>query len=397
MKRTSRAIAALVIAVMLLAAAGCGGGGGTSTKSSGSVPTGEPYKIGVIVSLTGTYAALGSSERNALELEKRRINDAGGINGRPIDLVIEDDGTDEAKAVAAASKLIEQDKVVAIIGASGTGQSMAVRGDVERAGIPQISMAGGTAITAKFSSLVYQTPWSNTIVVPFVLDKIKADGYTKIGLLSDSGGYGKDGRDVILKDAPKVGIEIVSDQPFNVGDTDMTTQLTKINQSGAQALLMWTAGKESVTIAKNREQLGMTMPWYGGSGQARAEFPKGAGAAAQGFIFGTGKSLVPRTWGEGTEEFKVVSEFATRYKVAYAEDPDIFAGHAYDAIRILADALDRAPDDADGEALNSAIESTKDLVGFGGNFTFSPTDHNGLTSEDLQLYEIDNGAWVPLK
>ena len=103
-------------------------------------------------------------------MEVKQINDAGGINGRPIEVIIEDDATDEAKAVAAASRLIEQENVVAIIGATGTGQTMAIRGDVQRAGIPQVSMAGGTVITDPVDSLVFATPWSNTIVVPFTLD-----------------------------------------------------------------------------------------------------------------------------------------------------------------------------------------------------------------------------------
>ena len=121
------------------------------------------------MSLTGTYAGLGEPEKNVLEMEVKRINDAGGVNGRPIEVIIEDDATDDAKAVAAASKLIEQDEVVAIIGATGTGATMAVRGDVQRAGIPQVSMAGGTVIANPVDPLVFQTPWSNTIVVPFTL------------------------------------------------------------------------------------------------------------------------------------------------------------------------------------------------------------------------------------
>lgn len=392
MDRTVRVLAGLLLTALLLTAVGCDGDSGTKPEGGG-----EPYKIGAILSLTGTYAGLGTPEQQTLELEVSRINDAGGINGREIEIVYADDGTDNAKAVAAAAKLIEQDDVLAIIGASGTGQSMAIRGDIDRAGIPQISMAGGNAITATFDSLVYQTPWSNMIVVPFVLNKIKADGYTKIGLISDSGGYGKDGREVILKDAPTLGLEVVSDQTFNAGDTDMSAQLTNIKNSGAQALLMWTAGKEAVTIAKNKEQLGMTMPWYGGSGQARAEFPTGAGAAAEGFVFGTGKSLVPSTWGEGTEEYEVVNDFAERFEAEYGNSPDIFAGHAFDAISIIADALKRAGADADSEALNKAVEETKDLIGFGGNFSFSATDHNGLSEDDLQLYVIKNGQWEPLQ
>ncbi len=133
---------------------------------------------------------------------------------------------------------------------------------------------------------------------------------------------------------------------------------------------------------------------YGGSGQARLEFAEGAGDASDGFTFGTGKSLIPANWGEGSEGFKVVADFAERYKAAYGEDPDIFAGHAYDALAIAADGLKRAGAGADGAALRDAIEQTDGLVGFGGNFTFSPTDHNGLGVEDLALYRFKDGAWV---
>lgn len=392
MRNTLRQVAAVALAAALLLSVTACGGGNSSTPT-----TTAPYKVGAILSLTGSYAGLGQPEQNTLEIEVKRINDAGGINGRTIQVVYEDDGTDTARAVAAAAKLIDQDGVIAILGATGTGQSMAFRGDIDRAGIPQISLAGGTAITATFDPLVYQTPWSNTIVVPFVMNKMKADGYTKIGLISDSGGYGKDGREVILKTAKELGIEIVSDQAFNLGDTDMSTQLTNIKKAGAQAILMWTAGAEAVTIAKNKEQLGITLPWYGGSGQAREEFPKGAGAAAEGFIFGTGKSLVPSTWGEGTKEFTVVSGFASRYKAAYGSNPDIFAGHAFDAVNILQDALKRAGSDPDGAKLNAAIEGTKDLIGFGGNYTYTSADHNGLRTSDLALYKIQGGTWVPIQ
>lgn len=389
MRGARRVVALCVVGALAVMLAGCGG---TAPKAQSDAP----IKIGAILSLTGTYAALGQSEKNALELDVAKINEAGGINGRPIDVVIVDDATDEAKAVAAASKLIEQDKVVAIIGATGTGQSMAIRGDIDRAGIPQVSMAGGTAITKKFDSLVFQTPWSNTIVVPFVLDAMKTAGLTKVALISDTSGYGKDGREVILVDAPKVGVTLVADETFNPGDTDMTAQLTNIKNSDAQAILLWTAGKEATTIVKSARDLGVKLPMYGGSGQAKREFMEGAGAAAEGFIFGTGKSLMPENWGAGTDEYKIVNDFATRYEAKYGEAPDIFAGHAFDALAITVAALEKAGGD-DPAALRDAIEQTKDLIGYGGNFTFSADNHNGLTAEDLALYRIESGEWVPAK
>lgn len=389
-----RRVGALVLsAAMVAAIAGCGG---RETAEDGGEP-GSTVKIGAVLSMTGTYAALGTAEKNALDLEVKRINDAGGIDGSMLEIVIEDDATDEAKAVAAATKLIEQDGVVAVIGASGTGQSMAMRGDVQRAGVPQVSLAGGTVVTGDFDELVFQTPWSNTIVVPFVLDAIKSAGQTKVGLISDSGGYGKDGRGVILEVAKTAGIDIVADETFNPGDTDLTAQLTNVKSAGAEAVLLWTAGKEAAIAMKSGRELGMEQPFYGGSGQAKAEFAAGAGDAAEGFVFGTGKSLVPANWGEGTDAYATVNDFATRYEAAYGEAPDIFAGHAFDALRIIVDALQRAGADADSAALRDAIEQTSGLVGFGGTFTFSPTDHNGLTASDLSLYRVENGTWVTVQ
>ncbi len=389
------ALFAAVVA-LVLAAAACGSSSDTGSSSSTS-PTADSYKIGAVLSLTGTYAALGAAEKQAIELEVKRINDAGGVNGRQLEVLIEDDATDEAKAVAATTKLIEQEGVIALLGASGTGQTMAMRGDVDRAGIPQISMAGGTVVTGEFDPLVFQTPWSNTLVVPFVLTAIKSDGLTRIAVVSDTGGYGKDGLAVIKAEAPKLGLDIVADQTFNPGDTDMTAQLTKIKGTDAEAILLWTAGKEAAIVVKNTADLGLEQPLYGGSGQARSEFAAGAGEAAEGFVFGTGKSLIPSNWGEGTEQFTVVSDFADRYEQAYGQAPDIFAGHAFDAVTILADALERAGDNPSAEQLRDAIEQTADLTGFGGSFTFSATDHNGLTADDLALYKIQGGEWVTVK
>ena len=187
----ARGLSRILLASLLVAAlavAGCSSGGSASSGGGASGDK-EPIKVGAILSLTGPYAALGAAEKKALDLEVQRLNDAGGVAGHTIEVVVEDDATDEAKAVAAAAKLIDQDQVVAILGATGTGQSMAIRGDIDRAGIPQISMAGGTAITDTFDKLVFQTPWSNKIVVPFVLNRMKALGLTKVGLITDSGGY----------------------------------------------------------------------------------------------------------------------------------------------------------------------------------------------------------------
>lgn len=383
----TRAAVALALTLALLALGACGG------TASDAGADAEPYRIGVVVSLQGGYAGLGIPEKQAIELEVKRINDAGGINGRLLEVIYEDDGTDAAKAQAAAVRLIDESDVIAILGASGTGQTMAMRGDVERAGIPQLSMAGGSVITAQLSKWVFQTPWPNRLVIPFVLKSMAAAGHTKIALISDTGGYGVDGRDIVLDAAADAGVTIVADETYNPGDADMSSQLTKMRAAEPDAILVWAAGKEAATIVKNARSLNMTQPIYGGSGIARQEFIDGAGPAAEGVFLGTGKILVPAAYGEDSEEYRVADDFIKRYTAAYGQAPDIFAGHAYDAIGIVAAALERMDGDDDPARLRDEIEATKGWIGIDGTFTYSATDHNGLTEKDMVLYEIRGGTW----
>ncbi|MDI6693069.1 MAG: ABC transporter substrate-binding protein [Anaerosomatales bacterium] len=396
MSRSGARWGAVLVVVALLAGAlaGCGAKeGGGSDAGSGTTQK-EPYRVGVVVSLTGTYAGLGVPEKKAIELQRDAINASGGVNGHPIEVIFEDDATDPAKAAAAATKLIEQDGVLAIIGATGTAQTMAMRAEVQRAGVPQVSMAGGSVITDQLDPLVFQTPWPNRIVVPFVLKAMARKGLTKVAVISDSGGYGKDGHAIIVKEAPAAGVTIVADETFNPGDTDMSSQLTKIRAAKPDAVLMWNAGKEAALIAKGMKQLGMTQPLFGGPGNGRKEFIQGAGDGAEGFRFAAGKILVPSAYGTDTEAYKVATEFIDSYTAKYGESPDIFAGHAYDAFLIVVDALKRIEGDATPAKLRDAIEQTKGLVGVGGTFTYSPQDHNGLTESELVLYRVENGAWV---
>lgn len=383
---------AAMAAALAVALVGCSSAD-TTADEGGSKTSGEPVKIGAIVSLTGTYAGLGEPEKNVLEMEVARINESGGINGRPVELIIEDDGTDEAKAVAAAAKLIEQDEVIAIIGATGSGQSMAMRSDIDRAGIPQVSMAGATAITDPMDPLVFATPWSNKIVVPLTIDAIKAQGLTKIGFISDTGGFGKDGRAIFTAEAKKSGLEIVADVTFNPGDTDMTPQLTKIKGSGADCIVMWTAGKEAATVLKNAQSLGLELPTYGSHGNARAEFLQGAGTAAEGVRIAAGKVLIPSTYGEKSQGFKVATDFSERYEKKFSAAPSTFAGHAYDALYLIVEAAKAVDGDLTPAALRDGIETIEGFVGIGGTFNLSAADHNGLSEEDLTLYEVSQGTW----
>jgi len=395
-RRNTWAPVALAIAGALAIAllAGCSANSGGSASTSGGTTAKEPIKVGAIVSLTGSYAGIGTAEKTALEMEVARINAAGGINGRQIQLIVKDDATDAAKAQAAATQLIDQDKVVAIIGASGTGQTVALRGAVDRAGVADVSMAGGTAVVKPLDKMVFATPWANSIVVPYELDYMKKQGIKKIAIIGDSGGFGKDGMAAFKADAAAAGITIVSEQTFNIGDTDMTAQLSKIKAANPDAVVLVSAGAEAATVAKNYAQLKMTQPLFGTHGNARKQFIDGAGPAAEGFRFAAGKILVPSAYGTGTPAYTTAEDFITRFtKASGGTPPSTFAGHAYDAINLIANAAKTVTGDLTPAALRDALEKTANWVGIDGTFTYSPTDHSGMTQNDLTMYVIKDGKW----
>ncbi len=384
-------VVTVAVAMVIVSLSGCAA---ESEPVDDSVDVTEPYRIGAVLSLTGTFAGLGEPEKKTIDMEVERINDAGGVHGRPIEVLIEDDATDAETAVAVTTRLLERGDIVAIIGATGTGGTMAMRQEIVRAGIPQVSVAGGTVITADFHPLVFQTPWSNSLVVPFTLRYLEEQGFYKIGLISDTGGFGKDGVEVIKEAIEGTDFELVAEESFNPGDTDMTAQLTLIRAADADVVVLWSAGREAATVAKNMAQLDFGIPLVGSHGNARIEFIEGAGEAAEDFVFAAGKILVPEAYGEDSEEYAVATDFIERYTERYGEAPDTFAGHAYDSLYIIVEAMQRLPEGFSPEDLRDEIEKTTGFVGIGGTFNYSETDHNGLTEDDLVMYRVSGGRWV---
>ncbi len=392
---TRRAAAIIACSLVAVLMAGCSAATAPGTPSSGG--SGEKkstYKLGAVVSLTGTYAGLGQPEKNVIDMEVERINAAGGINGHPLEVVVLDDATDVKKAVSDTAKLVDEEKVLGVLGATGSGQTMAMRGEIDKASVPQVSMAGATVITKQFDKWVFQTPWSNVIVLPLELKYMQSKGVKKLALLSDSSAFGKDGVEVAKANLGKYGISVVAEETFNPGDTDMTAQLTKIKSANPDAILLVNAGKEAAIVVKGARQLGVTAAIYGTHGNARAEFIQGAGTAADGFVFGAGKVLVPDAYGKDTEAYKIATDFVDRYTKKYGAAPSTFAGHAYDALYLTVEAMKRLPEGFTPEQLRDEIEKTSGFVGIGGTFTFSPTDHNGMTENDLVMYKIENGKWA---
>ena len=390
-KRTMVFALAAIIALVMIVPAGC------SDQESGGSADGEEkeaYVIGAVLSLTGAQSGLGTPEKNAIEMEVARINDEGGINGHPLEVIIEDDASDVDQAIAATTKLIEQDEVLAIIGSTGTGQSMAMRDEINLAQVPQVALGSGAVITREFDPLVFQTPWTADLIVPLALQYLADEGYTKVGLITEDTGFGKDGRELVNATAAEYGLTVVSDQVFKPTDTDMTGQLTVIEGADAEVVLMWASVAAASIVPKNMQQLNLDMPLVCSHGVAKQEFIDGAGDAGEGVIAFAGKVLAPETYGEGSEAYDVATGFVERYTAEYGVAPDHFAGHAYDGLYIVVEAMKRLEEGFTPTDLRDEIERTSGLPGIGGTFTFSATDHNGMTANDIVMYRIENGEWV---
>lgn len=375
---------AVFVAVFAL---GCGG---TSN------PTGSAYKVGVVLSASGPNAPLGQSEQQSLLLLEKQVNANGGINGHPLDIIIEDDASDPAKAATAAAKLINQDQVSALIGSSGTGPTLAIVPVVDKAKVPLISMAAGTKITSPVDPLVFRTPPSDSMAITRVLTYLKNTlKVKKIAILHDSNAFGTGGADELSAKAPKYGITVVARESYGSADTDMTAQLTKIQGTPAQAIVVWGTNPGPASIAKNMQQLGMTIPYIGSHGIANKKFIELAGTAANGVVFPAGKLLVPASIPAGSDWSKAVNDFSAAYKKEYQMDIDTFAAHGYDAGSIIVEAMKKAG--TDSTKLRDQIEQTAGLAGVDGVYTYSPTNHDGLSVADLTMIKINNGAWVEAK
>jgi branched-chain amino acid transport system substrate-binding protein len=392
---------AAVLIVTAALAAGCGGGTTTttaapaegSTTTVGAQPTGEPVVIGAIVSATGPNAALGEQERNVLQMQEKLINDQGGILGRPVKIVIEDDKTDSKEAVTAANKLIDQDKAVALIAATGSASTLAVKEITAQKGIPQIAMAAANDITDKApTDWIWRTPQKDALAVQRALDYIANTlKVKKIAVLHDENAFGSSGNAEITKQAPNFGLEVVASESYKTADTDMTAQLTKIKGANPEALVVWGTNPGPALVAKNMKQLGMDIPYIGSHGIANQTFIKLAGDAAEGVVFPAGRLLVPSSITDADQK-AVTDKFIQDYKAQYNASPNPFAGYAFEAVSILADAITRAGS-TDAAAVQTALDSTSNFAMPDGKYNYSKTDHDGLKASDMIMVRINNGTW----
>ena len=351
----------------------------------------DPIKIGSFLTVTGPASFLGDPELKTLQVYVEEINAKGGVKGRKIELIHYDTGGDAKDAVSFVKRLIKSDKVDLLIGGTTTGDTMAVVPDVEKEGIPFISLAGAVEIIEPVKKWAFKTPHTDRMAAAKIFTDLRKRGLSKIALITGDGGFDKSGRTQILKLAPEYGMTLVADESYGNKDTDMTAQLAKIRAAGAEAIINFGLGQAPAIVTKNIKQLGITLPVYQSHGVASKTFIDLAGDAAEGIRLPAAALVVAEQLPDTDPQKPVLLAYKTKYEAKHGP-VSTFGGHAYDGLLIAVAALERAGS-ADKTKVRDAIEQTKGLIGTAGVFNMTPEDHMGLNVDAFKLLEVHNGAW----
>ena len=355
-----------------------------------------PIKVGAVLSVTGPAAFLGEPQLKTLQLYVERLNAQGGVLGRKLELVHYDDGGEAGKANNLTKRLLESDKVDLIIGGTTTGATMAMAPLVEKASIPFVSLAGGVVVVEPVKKWLFKTPHTDRMAAEKVFADMKKRGLLKVGLLSETSGFGQSGRKETLAVASKHGIEIVADETYGPKDSDITAQLTKIKSAaGIQAVFVFGLGQGPAVATKNFAQLGIKLPHYQSHGVASDEYLKLSGAAAEGVRLPSPALLIADSLPANDLQKAVVTGYFKAYQDRFKEEPSTFGGYAYDALMLSVEAIKRAGS-TDGEKVRAALEQTKGYVGVTGVFNLSSSDHMGLDLSAFRMLEVKGGNWVPV-
>jgi branched-chain amino acid transport system substrate-binding protein len=351
----------------------------------------EPYRIGAAFALTGPAAMIGDPSQKIAEMLLKEINDGGGVNGHPIELITYDTASDPTKAVTALRRLVAKDKVLAVIGPTTTGSAMASIKFIQESEVPMVACVGGSPVVIPVKKWVFKTPQTEILAVERLYDYFKDKNIKKIALLTAAGGFGDAGKRSLLAQAEPLGFDIVAEERYNDKDTDMTAQLTSIRGTDAQAIVVWGIGPAPAIITKNAKQLGIKTPIFMSHGLADPSFLKLAGADAEGVMMPASRFIVADKLDDNDPRKAFLMNVKKEYEEKYGP-VSTHTGYAYDALRIIERALKEAGPDS--SKIRDAIEQTRDYVGINGTFNMSPEDHNGLTKESLVMVRVQDGGWV---
>lgn len=371
----------ILLSIMLLALlAACGEGESSSKEENNGTNGTITAKVGVISYLTGPGAAYGEAITNGLKLALDEINDKGDVK---IELAIEDSAGKQEQALSVGQKLMSQDDIVAIIGPTLSTEMNVVGPEADLNGIPIMGTSTTAAGIPQIGEYVFRNSIPESLAIPAALEKaVDKYGAKKVAIL-----YGNDdlftqsGFDTMKAEAENMGLEILTIETFQKGQSDYNAQLTKIKDLQPDLILASALYNEGAVIMDQARKMGIEVPFVGGNGFNSPQVIEIAGEASNGLIVAT-------PWFADKPDEKVKA-FVEKYEEAYGHKPDQFAAQAYDALYIIAEALKNAGE-ADRDALRDALAEIKDLEGILGKFSF---DKDGDVIMDPTVLIIKDGQF----
>ncbi len=370
---------------------GTGNNGNTGTGDDTSTATGEPIKVGLFGPMSGTNAAVGISQEEGVMLAVKEINAAGGINGRPIEIISEDDENDATTAVSVVNKLINSDEVVALIGSVNSSVTLAAMEVTQDVGIPHLTaISSGASITTSGYDYIVRGQASDLLQAEAVVNYAIDAGYEKIGLMYQNDDYGGGARDVILEIMADKGLELAADEAFEATAADVTPQLQNVKAAGCDCLIMWCMYQPGATIANQAAQLGMgDLQLLGGGGLTNAQLYELGGENVVGVV----NSQTFLAGADAVNDFSAA--FIENFEAEYGDTADSNNAMSYDTMYILAEGLQYCLDtygELTSDGIMEGMKSIKDMDLATGTIT---VDENGDAVRDsiLMVRLVEGGGY----
>jgi branched-chain amino acid transport system substrate-binding protein len=342
----------------------------------------DEIKVGEFASLTGGSASFGQSSHKGTALAIDELNAAGGVLGKKIKLITEDDRSTAGEPATIARKLISSDKVVAVLGEVASSKSLEAAPICQENHIPMISPASTNPKVTEVGDYIFRVcfidPFQGTVMAKFALSK----GWKKVAVLTDvKQDYSVGLAQFFKENFAKNGGQIVKEQSYSTGDKDFKAQLTSIKASRPEAIFIPGYYGEVALIARQARQLGIKVPLLGGDGWIGESLLKVAGNALDGSFLSCHFSA--------DDQSPVIQGFVKKFKAKYGETPDDMAALGYDSATILADAIKRAGT-TDGPKVRDAIAATKGFKGITGTITL---DEKRNATKPAVILTVANGAF----
>ena len=354
----------------------------------------EAVKIGGLLETSGPLASLGQPGLDGAMLAVEQINAKGGIGGHKLELININSESDNTATVTAAKRLLEQADIKALVGPMNSGSSYAIIDTVQKASTAMISNGGsrGIVLPPQDKKWIFLAPLTDVLVQSVMMADMKQRGIKNIALLNADSPFGTSGRDQLEKNAASFGIAIVAQQAYGNNDKDMTPQLTKIRSANPDAVIIWATGPGQAIAVKNYRQLGIPAPLYLSHAANDFNFLRLAGASADGILIPSSKIYVIDALKDSDPQKAVLSSFVHDYEAKYGKPPATFAGNAYDAVNMIAEAIRKAgPNRA---KIRDAIEALKDYVGVTAVYSYGPDDHFGAKADSVVLLTVKDGKFA---